>query len=538
MELDFLKEKSAKAIAAAKRSLDAISDSNAVKESIETGKKYYEKGCDLTSDAMDSEFAQSAKQQGRKIGEAALGGAHRTGSLVKDKWKDYTAETNATNWYERAAEACEQNVDAIQGTQDGVSGKLSRALAAKLGLASTSAGIFSLASLVGTASTGTAISSLSGAAFTNASLAWLGGSVVAGTAVLGVASIAGGIGAALGLTWLGTKYVYGDARKPEELSAEERKAVDACMALAIAFRERAATGKEVDAVSARYLHGEALLPLTALLADIQSVTRAPRPQPALKRCERATKKLAALAAYLQNFSKRYPNATTGVLSIVFLRLLADDLDGFTDQEQMVLTAIRRSKGELAGASDQELASYVQSLDAEQLQGVQNNVKGIYHEIRFVEAENTDGDQYTAELFEATNHPGADVRIINLDTGEVREVQLKSTQYMQSIKEHNERYESIDVLATSEVADDMPDVYSSGFTNAEMSSDVQGVSDQLGHYYDPGVLDSMAVAGTVALARNIGVLLKDGDTSADERQKLLKDGALSAAVAGLFSMVLS
>ena len=74
--------------------------------------------------------------------------------------------------------------------------------------------LMGLASLVGTASTGTAISTLSGAALTNASLAWLAGSVFTGTIVIA------GVGLASGL--VAQKYYTGKIRDIEELSDEEK----------------------------------------------------------------------------------------------------------------------------------------------------------------------------------------------------------------------------------------------------------------------------------------------------------------------------
>ena len=135
----------------------------------------------------------------------------------KKEWIATTEETHEQNWYLRSAKACESVSDSVMGNPDGISSKISRGVAAKLGAASTSVGIFTIASLLGTASTGTAIGTLSGAAFTSASLAWIGGSVVAGTAILGVASLAGGIGAAMGATWASKKFLYGEKRKLNEL---------------------------------------------------------------------------------------------------------------------------------------------------------------------------------------------------------------------------------------------------------------------------------------------------------------------------------
>ncbi len=65
--------------------------------------------------------------------------------------------------------------------------------------------------------------------------------------------------------------------------------------------------------------------------------------------------------------------------------------------------------------------YVSGLSDAQLDGLISNIKGIYHELLFVAAENADGDAYSAALFEETNYPGADVLITNELTGEVQSV---------------------------------------------------------------------------------------------------------------------
>ena len=102
------------------------------------------------------------------------------------------------NWNIKTAIACEDVVDAITREENGASQKITKAFAGKLGAAGTSVGIFSIASLLGTAGTGTTIGSLSGAALTSATLAWIGGSVFVGSVILAVSAVAGGLGAALG----------------------------------------------------------------------------------------------------------------------------------------------------------------------------------------------------------------------------------------------------------------------------------------------------------------------------------------------------
>jgi hypothetical protein len=263
------------------------------------------------------------------------------------------------------------------------------------------------------------------------------------------------------------------------------------------------------------------------------------PYMARKKLENACQGLQKSANFAGELAKRHPNVTIGTVAAVFIQLLADgDLPYFNEDEQLVLEALRRSNSLLTTASDRELAEYVQGMEPYQLQGLQNNVKGIYHELRFARDYPASEDQYVVELFEATNHPGADVRIINIETGEVREVQLKATDFMSYIRAHNDRYESVEVFATSEVADKSDSIQSTGMTNAELSGDVSNVVSGLGDNGESNaVMNSMALAGVVALARHTRVLLKGGNMSAEERRKLLESSAVSAGAAGLVSLLL-
>ena len=459
-----------------------------------------------------------------------------TGDWAHNKYAAATQPTSEHNWYLRAAKVCESVSDAISRNKKGVSTKVSKGLAAKLGAASATAGIFSIASLIGTASTGTAIGSLSGAAFTSAALAWVGGSVAIGSLIVGVAAITGGIGAAIGAAFISKKFIYGKKRQRSELEEQELRVVDACLALAVAFREKKKLGNSIDPVSAKILYKEALQPLCEELFDIHNNINS-WPKMAGHRLKTAVGNLVKVSGYLRDWSASCPNIATGVVSVVFLQLLADDLVSFNSNEELVLDALRRSSTSLADASNEELSSYIKGMEPSQYQGLQNNIKGIYHELRYAAEENRDGDEYIVELFEATNHPGADVKITNLLDGEVREVQLKATSYSSLICEHNKKYESIDVFATSEVAEKMPDVESTGLSNEELTQDVDGVMSDLDNLYASGVASSMGVAGIVAIARNVNVLLKGTQMSKEEKQKLVKDGAISAGVAGLISLIL-
>jgi hypothetical protein len=227
----------------------------------------------------------------------------------------------------------------------------------------------------------------------------------------------------------------------------------------------------------------------------------------------------------------------GVVSATIMKLMASDLPSFSDDEKLVLQALRRSKNSLADASDLDLSKYVQSLSVEQISGLKNSVKGIYHELAFQRRENLDGDEYIVELFDDTNHAGADIRIINVETGEVSEVQLKATNYASYVREHNEKYENIDVLTTSEVAATSSEWSSSEFSNEGLTADTTSTLNKLDQGPDANIAESMGIAAMVTLAANAKSMLKGEALSTEAKQKIIQDGVVAASVAGLVQLIL-
>ena len=165
------------------------------------------------------------------------------------------------------------------------------------------------------------------------------------------------------------------------------------------------------------------------------------------------------------------------------------------EDQLVLEAIRRSSSKLSEMSNEELGVYISGLSPEALIGFGSNVKGIYHELVYVHVENTDSDEITARVFEATNHPGADVELMR-DGEVISSVQLKATNNPDLIDNHFEKYPDIPVAATSEVHEGFVNVTSSGFTNAGLSDDVRGTFDAL--IADNAISHALDVAGTSGL----------------------------------------
>ncbi|WP_417607856.1 hypothetical protein [Primorskyibacter flagellatus] len=489
-----------------------------------------------------------AKPVGRQTGKLAVKG----GKAVKDhaavkfgefelRHTKYTPE----NFFEKGAISLEDLVDALLIEKRGTSARIVTALSGKLAAAGTTASLFSIASILGTASTGTAISSLSGAAFNSAALAWIGGSVVTGGwIVLGVAA-AGGAVAYFGSRKLVGKWA-GKRRKKKSLDPQEMRFVETCLMLATAFRERANQNAVLDPLTAETLQQnlkhDLLEQLDVCIAKVRDWPDIP-----LMRLEDRKVDLVELFDALSTKHGQKPSVgrkspaaaplVTGVVSATILKLMSETSPSFTENEELVLQALRRSNNSLADASELELSEYLQSLSVEQIAGLKNNVKGIYHELAFQRQENLDGDEYIVELFDDTNHAGADVRIINVATGDVSEIQLKATNYASYVREHNQKYENIDVLVTSEVAGSSPDWSSSEFSNANLTDDTSSTLHKLGQGADADIVDSMGVAAMVTLAVNAKSMLKGQALSIEAKQKIIQDGVVAASVAGLVQLII-
>lgn len=315
--------------------------------------------------------------------------------------------------------------------------------------------------------------------------------------------------------------------------------------LATAFRERAEQEAKLDPITAKALHKnlsqDLLHQLNVCMSKVSDWPFIP-----LNKLEKRKDELEALLTALtdlNNGNSKVKNSSTtghrimtGIVSATVMKLMASDLPAFNENEELVLDALRRSKNSLSEASDLELSNYVQSLSVEQIAGLKNNVKGIYHELAFQSRENLDGDEYIVELFENTNHPGADVRIINIETGHVAEVQLKATNYASYVREHNVKYENIDVLITSEVAG-KSEWSSSGFSNEDLTADTTSTLQSLNQGADADIAESMGIAAMVTLAVNARSMLKGEALSTKVKQKMIQDGVVSASVAGLVQLIL-
>jgi len=252
-----------------------------------------------------------AKPVGKQTGKLAVKGGRALKDQASVKYAEYElrhSDYTRENFYEKGATTLEDIVDALLNEKSGTSARVVRALSAKLGAAGATVGIFSIASLLGTASTGTAISSLSGAAFNSAALAWIGGSMATGGwIVLGVAAV-GGAAAYYGSKQILSKWT--GKRRNEKVS---------------------------DWPS---------LPLNKLE----------------KRKDELEALLKALTELNENHANRKSGEKlaqpiiTGTVSATVMKLMASDLPSFSEKEELVLEALRRSKNSLSDATDLELKS--------------------------------------------------------------------------------------------------------------------------------------------------------------------------------------
>jgi hypothetical protein len=169
----------------------------------------------------------------------------------------------------------------------------------------------------------------------------------------------------------------------------------------------------------------------------------------------------------------YLTITTALAAIA----LTPDPTALTDTDYAMLAALRRSSNALEDAPLAEIQDYLGRLSESQLPGLVSNVKGILHEMQFVRLENEDGDNTYASYFDATNHPGTDVQLMDASTGESWEAQLKATDSATYVTDWIDEHPGVDILVTEEIAQRMQ-LPTSGLSNQELTTDVESFVDRM------------------------------------------------------------
>lgn len=436
-------------------------------------------------------------------------------------------ETGKKTWALSLASDLETLVDSLHGSKIGTTAKVAKTLAVIVG-ANKGVWMFGMlaASTFGVAGTGTAIGALSGAAFTSASLAWLGlGSVATGTALL--SALAFGVG------WFVKARAFSKSRNRDDFTKAEMEIDEAATGLAIALRNFLNSGSVDMPLYRELVRRDGIVPIVNCLDEVKKKHLGFFQK---QRLNRSIKRLRAFAEALTKGAKKYPNFTGGLFVPVFLSLMVENTPAKGTDEYLVIEALKRSNKSLESATDEEISSYVSGLDEEQLDGLLNNVKGIYHEMLFVSRENNDGDNVRAELFKATNHSGADIILEDLETGEIEEIQLKATDYINYVKSHQKKHPEIPVVATEEVSESIDGVGSSGFSNQEITEDVQEVLSSLNVLDNKIFENSEGVAVLIYAVLHAKTIFKS-DRTKIENLKMGKEAATVAFAAYLSSAIL-
>ena len=429
------------------------------------------------------------------------------------------------------------------GEAEKLAAQFGTVVASKIAGIAASGALLSLVSSFETAGTGTAIASLSGAASTSATLAWVGGLLGGGMATGAV--LTGGVGIVVGL---GAYKALGSKRRDfEDLDENEQRIVQYCWMLIAIIDDHLQRGdEEFTADSACTFLEDTLLPLQTLLVENSESI-----------CSNLDKKNAG--AYRQHvlrdfgpaiidpfasftasgFSEKslhYEYVIGGILYALLTRSIVDD----SLESQLVLDALRRSDRDLTNASEAELSKHLDSYDAEQLKGIANNVKGIYHELLWVEQFNISHDDVRAEVFGATNHPGSDVRIVDVESGDVvANYQLKATDNVAYVNEHLIRYPGVRVVVTDETAEKMEGIHASGNMNADLAEDVDVDIEALGgNTLGDRVTEGVGLAATIATGQELIEMLQGNREFPEAVTEVVKRtgtaGAATAVAAYLFS----
>lgn len=411
--------------------------------------------------------------------------------------------------------------------------KLGAAVASKVAGAATVGVLFSMVSTFGSAGTGTAIASLSGAAASNATLAWvgglLGGGMATGAVLTGGVALAAGVGV--------YRLLSSEARQFEQLSEQEQRIVESTGFLIATINDILQNSSiHLDAVEAEILLNNTLKPLYQSLLDTsEEITKNLDKKHSLLYRQHAlvdfNKRVLHGFEYFINSADRskniYPEfVIAGVIYALLTRTAVDD----SIESQLGLLAIKRMKNEWHDASESQLSDYLASYEPEQLKGIANNVKGIYHEILFVEQYNKQNSDTYAALFAETNHPGADVQIFSKYNDQVLcEFQLKASDSSDYINNHFEKYPEIDVLATDELACKIDNVSSSGISNSAITENIDQILDQISNNtLTDRAFDSMAFASLATAGKESINLIRGKGEITDSGMKVVKTATVASA----------
>jgi hypothetical protein len=182
------------------------------------------------------------------------------------------------------------------------------------------------------------------------------------------------------------------------------------------------------------------------------------------------------------------------------------------------------------ATTDEIANLFQDYTPEQMVGVVNTVKGKMFEIMVTNAENNDGDAWTARMHTDESFPGSDIIFTNEETGEQLEISLKAVgaNNPEIIESALSRYPDISIMTTDEVAqlyEDDPRVFGSGISNEELSNiteeNIERLIDSIEPVNQYEVVFGGVAVGTTAILWPFVMAYLRGKIPAHELEKVFK-----------------
>jgi hypothetical protein len=419
--------------------------------------------------------------------------------------------------------------------------RFGKALTAKMAAAGVTTSILGLVATFGTAGTGAAISGLSGAAATSATLAWVGGLIGGGMAA--GTFLTAGVGLVVG--YAAYKVIGSNARPFDELTELDKGVVETCGVLVAAIDQTLDESEEIvfSKKEAQGFLNNTMLPLEANLRDnaedicsrLDAKNAIAFRQHALTDFRRVA--IQGFGEFIESshrVGEARPLLPEAIIGGVFYALLSLTAVGDDAESQLVLDALRRSDADLAGVAEAEISDYLAGYSAEQLKGIANNVKGIYHELLYVEQNNDSNEDTFAEVFGATNHPGADIQIKDTETGEVlKEIQLKATGSASYLREHQDKYPDIEIRATEEISEFNDGVVSSGISNATITTQVEGDIESLAdNTITDQVIESAGLIGVIVAGKEAIEVLQGEKPPGEAARKTVEVMSVGAATTAI------
>lgn len=482
--------------------------------------------------AMRSLLIFLLRQFFKFFSDAARKASQKTAKFVEEKTKEHeikNAQITLENWYEKASIVCGETVDALLNQKSGKSERIIRSLAAKLGFAGATAGLFSIASILGTASTGTAISTLSGAAFNSAALKWLGGGVsmaLGGWVVFLFSVIAAAISYFIAKITF-TKYT-GKKRKLKNLDDQEKRVCETLMLIATGFRKQAEQMRDLDSASAAILHDKVFEQLSSELQKcIEKV--ADWPTIPRERLRKQAEKLKQLSEFLQSVvpTGRQKIGVVGgaervdIVPVTVLKLMSTPVPPLNTQEKLVLEALRRTnKRKLKNSSSEILSEYVRLERIDRLTAQLDKVRRIHRKLMKRQSVSSNSDEYTVAFVEAPNQTGIEVLIQNLRTGEASMSKVHRGEFA-SLLADNEPTEINENVLARETA----------FGDASDRSELH-VDDK-----ESEILENLSIAAMITLAKSAGAYLSGKPISKNRQKQLIEDGVVIFGVSGLSQLIM-